>query len=169
MYAEFFRMFEPKNLFGNSFSGNGFGGYGADALQETQRRTMEAFAQAGQLMGESLQAVGRRNADAMREGVEDFLAASRDFIAAGSPEATATKSADYAKSAFESAAGHLREVAEMLTKSGYEAFDVLNQRFAENLQEAGSATGNAAREGNRNFNAGRTDFGSQAKKAAGAK
>jgi len=100
----------------------------------TQRSNIEALSAATQIVVESAQAVSRRQAEVIRENVEDVLKASKDLLTSGTPETNLTKQADFAKSIFESALANLREVTEMVTKSGFEAFDLLNKQAAENLE-----------------------------------
>lgn len=114
-------------------------------LFSTQRRNIEAFSEANQVVVESAQAISRRQAEIAREGVENVLKASKDMMTGGSPEASMSKNAEMTRSFFEGALGNLREVVEMVTKSGFEAFDVLNRRAAESFEEVSKAAGNAAK------------------------
>jgi len=106
----------------------------------TQRSNIEALSAATQIVVESAQAVSRRQAEVIRENVEDVLKASKDLLTSGTPETNLTKQADFAKSIFESALSNLREVTEMVTKSGFEAFDLLNKQAAENLESISKAS-----------------------------
>lgn len=107
----------------------------------TQRRNLEALSEANQVIVEGAQAVSRRQAEVVRENVENVLKASRDMLTGGTPETNMTKQAELTKDLFESTFSHLRELSEMITKSGFEAFDVLNRRAAETLEEIGKASG----------------------------
>ena len=109
----------------------------------TQRRNIEALSAANQVVVEGVQAISRRQAEVMRSNVEDSLKASKDLMTSGTPETNMTKQADFAKSFFETSLQNLREITEMATKSGFEAFDVLNRRAAETLEEMSKATASA--------------------------
>ncbi|NBO18185.1 MAG: phasin family protein [Proteobacteria bacterium] len=104
-------------------------------LFSTQRRNIEALSAANQVVVEGAQAITRRQAEVIRSNVEDVLKASKDMMTTGTPETNLTKQADFAKSMFETALGNLREITEMVTKSSFEAFDVLNKRATETLEE----------------------------------
>jgi phasin family protein len=104
-------------------------------LFSTQRRNIEAISSANQVFVEGAQAVSRCQAEAVRSTVEDVLKASKDIFTGGTPETSLAKQADLAKSIFESTLSNLREVTETVTKSGFEAFEVLNKRAAESLEE----------------------------------
>lgn len=120
------------DLFKNSFDFN--------QLFSTQRRNIEAFSAANQAFVEGVQAVSRRQAEVIRENVEDVLKASKDLMTSGTPETNLTKQGELAKTIFENTLANLREVTEMVTKSGFEAFDVLNKRAAETLEEISKAS-----------------------------
>lgn len=106
-----------------------------NSLFATQRRNIEAFSEAGQVMTEGFQAVTRRQAETVRENVSRMIKASKDLFSGPSPEASAARQAEFAREAFETAFNNAREMSEMVTKSSYEAFDVLNKRAAEQLEE----------------------------------
>ena len=111
----------------------------------TQRRNIEAFSAANQAVVEGAQAVSRRGAEVMRDNVESALKASKDMMTGGSPEASLSKQADYTRSFFETTLSNLREMGEMITKSSFEAFDVLNRRAAESMEEIGKASAATAK------------------------
>jgi phasin family protein len=104
-------------------------------LFATQRRNIEALSAANQAIVEGAQAVSRRQAEAVRENVEKVLSASREMFNGGSPEAGLTRQAELTKTVFENALNNVREVTEMLTKSSFEAFDVLTERANKSIEE----------------------------------
>lgn len=113
-------------------------------LFTSQRRNIEAISSASQAMTEGAQAISRRHAEVVRSNVEQCLKASKELMTSGSPEASAAKQADFARDMFENMLSNLREVSEMATKSCFEAFDVINRRVAESMEEVGKAATQAA-------------------------
>jgi phasin family protein len=109
----------------------------------TGRRNVEAVAAANQVVVESAQAISRRQAEVTRANIENALKVSKDMMTSGSPEASISKQQDLAKAFFENTLGNLREVSELVTKSSFEAFDVINRRIAESIEEVSKATGAA--------------------------
>jgi phasin family protein len=109
-------------------------------LFSTQRRNIEALSAANQVVVEGAQAISRRQAEVIRSNVEDVLKASKDLLTSGTPESNLSKQSEFAKTIFESTLSNLREITEMATKSGFEAFDVLNKRAAETLEEISKAS-----------------------------
>lgn len=131
----FGEMFQ-KNAFNELFQNN----LDFNQLFATQRRNLEALAAANQSFVESAQAISRRQAEVARDNVEQALRASKDMMSGNSPESNLSKQADFTREMFESNLANMRELVEMVTKSGFEAFDVLNQRAAESLEEFSSVT-----------------------------
>lgn len=124
--------FPFNDLFKNTFD--------FSQLANTQRRTLETLSAANQVVVEGAQAISRRQAEVVRATVEDALKVSKDMLTGGAPEATLSKQADFAKIVFENALAHLREVTETITKSGFEAFDLLNKQAAENFDAISKAS-----------------------------
>src|SRR3954468_21143962 len=112
--------------YNNAFADMFKNAFDLNQLFTTQRRNIEALSAANQAVVEGAQAISRRQAEVIREHVEESLKASKDLLTSGTPETNLTKHADFTKSIFESALSNLREITEMATKSGFEAFDVLN-------------------------------------------
>jgi len=109
-------------------------------LFSTQRRNIEALSAANQAVVEGAQAISRRQAEVLREQVEQALQASRDLMTSGTPETNLGKQSEYARTIFETALSNVREVTEMFTKSSFEAFDLLNKRASESLEEISKAS-----------------------------
>ncbi|MFM9890442.1 MAG: phasin family protein [Rickettsiales bacterium] len=99
------------------------------------RRNAEAVTAAGQCMAESAQSITRRQAELARAQVEKLLKTTKDMLVNGSPEINTTKQVELAKTMFESSLNNLREVGELVTKSSFEMFDVLNKRASESIEE----------------------------------
>lgn len=104
-------------------------------MMNVGRRNAEACSAAGQAMAESVQAISRRQAELARAHVEKFLKTTKDMLVNGSPEINTTKQVEFAKTMFESSLNNMREVGELVTKSGFEVFDVLNRRASESIEE----------------------------------
>jgi phasin family protein len=112
-------------------------------LFSTQRRNIEAISAVNQAVVESAQAISRRQAEVVRDNVESMLKASKEIFTSGSPENNISKQADLAKSIFENTLSNLREITETVTKSSFEAFDALNERAKESLEELSKAANSA--------------------------
>ena len=69
------------------------------------------------------------------ESSVDQYDSQKDMLVNGSPEINTGKQVELAKTLFESSLNNLREVSELVTKSGFEVFDVLNKRASESIEE----------------------------------
>ncbi len=112
-----------------------FPGLDAQALVEYQKRNLEAFASANKIALEGAQAVFRRQAEILRQGVEEASKAFSELNAADTPQDKIVKQAELVKEAYEAALANLRELTEMASKSNGEAADLLSTRVSESLGE----------------------------------
>jgi len=111
-------------------------GVDLEAVAASQRKNIEAFTQANQLAVEGVQAVVRRQAEIARQAMEEFSTMFKDFVQPnGSPEDRIAKQAEYSKQALEKGISNARELTELMTKANTEAFNVLNKRVTETLDE----------------------------------
>lgn len=115
-----------------------------NSLFEVQRRNIEALTAANQVVAEGAQAIARRQAEVLRTNVDEVLNASKTMASGGAPEINVEKQATLSKALFEKSLSNAREVSEMVSKSSFEAFDLLNKRAAESFDEIGAVAGKAA-------------------------
>ena len=110
--------------------------FDVEAMMQAQRKNFEAFVAANQLAVEGIQAVAKRQADIVRETIEELTKASRDMTSVNqAPDARMAKQAELAKSGYEKALANLRELSEMMLKSNNDAFSVINKRITEAMDE----------------------------------
>jgi phasin family protein len=111
-------------------------GIDLEAAVASQRKNIEALTQANQLAVEGVQALVRRQVEITRQAMEDFSAMFRDFVQPnGSPEDRIAKQAEYSKQAIEKGLSNAKELTELVTKANSEAFNVINKRVTESLDE----------------------------------
>ena len=99
------------------------------------RRNAEAFSAAGSVVAETVQNVSRQQVESARANYERMLNATKKMMVNGSPEINPSTQAELARSMFEASLNSLREISETFSRSGFEAFDVINKRTAESLEE----------------------------------
>ena len=114
--------------------------FDVNPLIQAQRRNSEAFSAVSQVFTESVQAVIRRQAEIMQAGTTEMLQLVKDVAASPNPEATVATQTAFAKNSFENALSNTRELAEIVSKSSIEVFDVLSQKLSENVSESLSAS-----------------------------
>ena len=131
-----FNEFFKNDLFKNSFDFN--------QLFSAGRRNIEAASAVNQIAVESAQAISRRQAEIARENVENMLKVGKDLMSGNPAEVSVSKNAEAARSFFENALANLREMTEMVSKSSFEAYDILNRRAAESMEEVSKASAGTA-------------------------
>ena len=110
-------------------------GVDVETLVSSQRKNIEALTQANKLAFEGIQAVFKRQVEITRQALEESASVARQLVEAGSPQDKAVKQTELTKEAFEQALTNARELSEIITKSNSEAFDLLNKRFFQILDE----------------------------------
>ena len=106
-----------------------------EQLMQAQRRNIEALTQANKLAAEGFQAIAKRQSEILKETMDEMGKAMKDAMSGGTPEANAAKQADLAKQALERALANMKELAEMAAKANSEAFELINRRVMESLDE----------------------------------
>ena len=110
-------------------------GVDVETLVGSQRKNIEALTQANKLAYDGLQAVLKRQVEILRQTMDEVAVVSKDIVELGNPQEKAAKQAELAKDAFERSLSNMRELAEMIAKANNEAFELLNKRFTQNLDE----------------------------------
>ncbi|CAA7616707.1 phasin family protein [Magnetospirillum sp. UT-4] len=110
-------------------------GVDVETLVSSQRKNIEALTQANKLAYDGLQAVVKRQVEILRQTMDEVAQVSKDIAEPGTAQDKAAKQAEVAKDAFERSLSNMRELAEMIAKANNEAFDLLNKRFTQSLDE----------------------------------
>ncbi|MEQ8603075.1 MAG: phasin family protein [Marivibrio sp.] len=127
-----------KNPFLSADVSKMFGGYQAPELKDlmdSQRKNFEALAQANKTAVEGFQAVFTRQGEILKQIMDEANASLQAMNASGKPDAAAAQNIDQIKDSLEQAVTNMRELSEMVSKSQQEAFDILNGRMTEQLDE----------------------------------
>ena len=140
-FPDFSQLYTDYNRYFGDFSKLWQNGkaFDVEGFVASQRKNVEALTAANQLAFEGVQALVRRQAEIVRENVEELTKITRELTAAGSPEDKLAKQTQLAKEAFENALGHVRELTGLVQKSSSQAVDVLSKRVADNLDEVKAA------------------------------
>lgn len=110
-------------------------GVDVEGLVGAQRKNIEALTQANKLAFEGFQAVLKRQAEIIRQSLEESSSVAKELTGVGTPQDKAIRNTELAKSVFERALSNARELSEIITKSNSEAYDLLNKRFVQILDE----------------------------------
>jgi phasin family protein len=123
------------DLFSRYMHGVKLPGVDLQELLASQQKNLEALTKATHIAAEGAGAVARRQAEIVRNALEEAGAMMREHSFTGKPEEIVAKQAEFARKAFETAVANARELAEIGEKSGEEAFEVLKRRTSESLEE----------------------------------
>jgi phasin family protein len=130
---------QPENLFDfdiSKFVGEfKVPGLDVESLVASQRKNIEALTQANKLAFEGVQAVFKRQVEILRQTLEESSTIAKELVEAGTPQEKAVRQTELAKDAFERALANSRELSEIIAKSNSEAFELLNKRFSQVLDE----------------------------------
>lgn len=110
-------------------------GVDLEQMMAAQRKNIEALTTANKMAVDGAQAVARRHAEITRQAFEEFMGASRALMEADTPEARMTRQTEMAREAFEKTLANMRELAEMISKSNAETFEVITKRISEAMEE----------------------------------
>ena len=99
------------------------------AIVESQRKDMEALAEANKQAYEGIKALAQRRNEILQEALVEWQEAMKDATG----KDALSKSADRAKQGIKKAIDNVRELAEMEAESRRKAWKVVQDRFQENL------------------------------------
>ena len=134
-------MAEPftNPFFGADFAKNlgdfKFPGFNFEALLAAQRRNIEAITAVNQAAIEGVQALARRQADLVRQSVEEATGVVNAIISSPTPEEKVIRQAEASKAAVDRCLANARDVTETLTKCNAQALEVVSTRLNEGLEE----------------------------------
>jgi phasin family protein len=127
--AEFTKMFTDMKVPGMA------GMPDMDAFLSAHRRNMEVLTAANRVALEGAQAVARRHMEIMQQTMSEMTETMRDLSSPDSPSAKAAKQTELIKASYERAVAHMKELADLIQRANGEALGMLNQRFAEAMDE----------------------------------
>jgi phasin family protein len=110
-------------------------GVNMDEILSAQRKNMEACTRAAKIASEAANAVGRRQVELMSQALTEATSLMQGYNPSARPEEVLARHAELAKKAFETSLTNARELAEMVGKSTEEAFQIVQRRVTEGLDE----------------------------------
>lgn len=137
-------FFDPaKNPFLNNDFASSMASYKSPNMDisdvfASQKKTFEAIAAANKTAVEGMQAVFKRQSEIVKGIMDEAAVAASSVDPKAAPEKAAASQIDAVKGAIEDSVSNLRELSEMVAKSQTEAFEILNARLTESLEEVKS-------------------------------
>jgi phasin family protein len=106
-----------------------------EAFLAANRRNLETLSAANRVAMEGAQAVARRHMEMMQSSMAELSEAMRALANADAPQAKAARQAEMLKQAYQRAVAHMKELSDLIQQSNTEALSLINQRFAEAMDE----------------------------------
>jgi len=105
------------------------------AILDSHKKNFDSLTEAMRITTVGATAVFQRQQEILRNALEQAAAMARDLAATGSPQEVAASQQELFKKALETGLANARELAEMVEKSNREAFEVIQRRMTEGLEE----------------------------------
>lgn len=112
---------------------------GLEILMTAQRRYIEAWANAGQIMADAMQTVARRQAELAESGLREFWTENDAFARARAGEYRPAEELERLRGFYERAFGGFQELSEIMLKAQSEALKVLSDGTAASVEHASRA------------------------------
>ena len=122
----------PENAFASLFKAPNFD---VNALVEAQRKNVEALIEANRVAFEGYKTVSEKQVAFVRTVFEDASGVATDVLNGKTPEANASKQAEFAQDVARKGFDGLREVSELALNVNRDAFGVIQKRFTETVDE----------------------------------
>ena len=106
-----------------------------EALLAAHKRNMEVMSAANRIALEGAQAVAKRHMEIMQQTMSELSETMRSLTTTEAPQAKAARQAEMLKRAYERAVSNTKELSDLIQRSNGEALGLLNQRFAEAMDE----------------------------------
>ncbi len=106
-----------------------------DTMATAQRRNVEALTAVCQLAFDCVQASAQRQAQAFRDTAEELVGSFRKLSNIDTPQAQAASQFEVGRQAMERGMGSLRELAELIAKTNTNAFEIINKRATNCIEE----------------------------------
>jgi phasin family protein len=126
-----FKNFDFQSLFANAK----LPGFDMEGCLAAQKKNVEALVGANQAVAEGYQAVAKRQAEILQGTIQEAQARMNALMSSGTPEDQVAKQAEVVKAALEQATVNMQELSDLVQKSQAEAYDILNRRMAEGMDE----------------------------------
>jgi phasin family protein len=111
---------------------------GSEDLQSfvaANRKNLETLSAANRVALDGAQAVARRHMEMVKSNMTELTEALTALAAPDAPTARAAKQAELLKQAYQHSVAQMKELSDLIQQSNAEALSLINQRFAEAMDE----------------------------------
>ncbi len=140
------KMFDVSKLMGDYKwpQGGQIPSLDMEAFVALQRKNIEALTSINQATWDTMQALVRRQADSLRQMVEDSAQMSQALMSCSTPESKVIKQAEASKAALDKYLSNLRDASETVAKCNSQAMETVGARLNESLSEICGMVKNAS-------------------------
>ncbi len=114
-------------------------GLDVKAMVEGQRKNFDAMKEAAQIMAVGASDLAKKQTEIVRTAVQQAMTATSE-MRVGDMAAASKMQQDFVKKAFETGLNNARELAEIVGRTNQEAYQTIEQRVRENVEQLRSAT-----------------------------
>ena len=111
-----------------------------EVFLNANRRNLETLTAANRVALEGAQAVARRHMEIVQSNMAEMTAAMQALATDATPQAKAARQAELLKQGYQRAVAQLKELSDLIQQSNAEALALINQRFAEAMDEVKALT-----------------------------
>jgi len=104
-------------------------------IMEHHHKNLEAMTKSWQAVAGGATEIAKKQRDVFEAAVKDVTAMVQQYKPGGSAQEIMAKQAEFAKKAMEAAIANTRDIAELVQKSGAEAFKIVQDRMKESYEE----------------------------------
>jgi len=104
-------------------------------IMEHHQKNIDAMGRSWQAMASGATAVANKQREIFEGAMKEVAEMARDYKPGGSPQEMLTKQAEFGKKAMEAAITNTRDIAELVQKSGTDAFKIIQDRMQESYEE----------------------------------
>ena len=106
-----------------------------ETFVSASRKNLETLTAANRIALEGAQAVARRHMEIVQSSMAELTEAMQALAGPDAPQAKAAKQAELLKQGYQHAVAHMKELSDLIQQSNAEALSLINQRFAEAMDE----------------------------------
>ncbi len=118
-----------------------------EPLLHAHQRNIEALTGANRIALEGAQAYTKRHMEIVQQGLAELAQSLQALAEPGSPQARAARQIEMLKTASERTVASMKELGDLIQRSNSEAIQLLNQRFAEAMDEIKGMMAKAEQQG----------------------
>jgi phasin family protein len=109
--------------------------FGMEAMMNASRKNIEAFTALSQSAFESMQLLARRQAEWMRQGMEEMTSTMNAVITSPSPEEKVMRQCEASKAAMDKCIANVRDISETINRCNTQALETVSSRMTESIEE----------------------------------